>query len=222
MFWRNDSNAELGEAVAEALATMLPKLEAELRTKLRAELEAELRTEHAAAFRRETARVDAFLSDLRLRLDTDPEARTQLLLSTLGDDLRRQVDGVEQTLANLRLRLDDLTKLEREAVAIIEALESRSGTQTIRSAPERVELGDIRQAKRFGIVSIWFDGGGNDVVELRVGFEPPPEHVVGKVNTRNKLNSSFTTVVRPGEWWTTTTEGSEWGSGVKITLTEFM
>jgi hypothetical protein len=222
VFWRNDEHAARAGAVEQAVAAALPKLEAELAAKLRTELDADLRARHAAALARHAEDVDALLREVRASAEADPQARARLWMTAIGDDLRRQVATAETMLGDLRARLTDLEGLEREAVALIESLERRTGAQGVRGAPEQVDLGELRQAKRFAIVTLWFDGGGTDVVELRVGFDPPPEHVVGRVNSRNKLNSSLSTIVRPGEWWATSTDGGEWGSGVKITYTEFL
>jgi hypothetical protein len=99
------------------------------------------------------------------------------------------------------------------------ALAPFTASSGARAAPERVALQQVQQARSLGLVFAWFDGGGTDVAEVRVGLTDPPQTVVGRINSRSRLNTAVAALVRPGEWWTVTSEVGPEDSGVTVIYT---
>ena len=84
---------------------------------------------------------------------------------------------------------------------------------------EELALDEAHTAETLGHVSVWFDGGRTDVVELVVGTMDG-DMVVGRVNTRNDINSSMSTIIRPGETWMARTQKGHTG-GFRCVFTPF-
>lgn len=109
------------------------------------------------------------------RVEADPNKRLALL-----------VEGIEAALgervAALKPRIDEAEKLLERAEGVL---------APARFAPELdVEI----EAEQTGLLTLWFEGGWNDIIQVVVDGND-----VARVNTINDLCSSLAMVIRRGE-----------------------
>lgn len=149
------------------------------------------------------AGVEARVGELLERAEADPERRARLLLNAVADELREKVDRA----------LND-AEVVHAARADIEA-----ATAAVTEAPRGMSFDEVHTASRTGFLAVWSQGRATDVVDLYVGFDDPPSHFVGQLNTRNVINSYIGTVIRKGERWIAR---SKHGGDVRCRFTPFL
>ena len=65
----------------------------------------------------------------------------------------------------------------------------------------RVPLNEVQYAESRVFISLWFDGGHTDIVNLYIGLSQDDAELVGTLNTVNQFNGSVSALVRTGEYW---------------------
>lgn len=162
----------------------------------------------------------AGLSKIGSEIENDPDKRMRLLLDQVTDQIEeslnstlRKSDALSETTEIISKKADSIIELHEQLMARISG--KKPGDR--RSVP----LGELQQAESNGYVLLWFDGGGQDVVELLVGWSNPPEFLAASVNTYNQINYSAGSVVRSGEYWIATSRFPE-ESGIRCVFTPFI
>lgn len=125
-------------------------------------------------------------------LSGTPEERVRFLANRVSDELRQEIETLTADVARLKT-------LRGEAESALYKLQAALRGE--RAAPWPVTLNHVYQADVPGYVSVWFDSGRTDKIDILVGDEDPPTLCVGNLNTTNDINSYVGTIVRPGEYW---------------------
>lgn len=152
--------------------------------------------------------------ELQRTLAEDPQQRLALAVQGVSEQLAGRL---ERALADL----DALRRAVDEMKALRERLEASARGEAERAPRVFGELGRTYRAEWTGYVSLYFEGGYTDSVELRVGDTSPPTTVVCTLNSRNDINSYAGGVVRRGEYWLAASSREHGDSGVRCVFTPF-
>lgn len=151
---------------------------------------------------------DGRVDDLVAQVGATPEERTAALVAAVPAGLGQQ----------LTVLLEHAAALERAASDVEERLAAARGGHHAPRVAARLNV--VHQADAHGYVSLFFDGGYTDKVDLLAGTTDPPTELVCNLNTTNDINSYAGCVVRPGEYWLARSKRGD-RSGVKCVYTPF-
>jgi hypothetical protein len=117
----------------------------------------------------------------------------------------RQLIADTRHLERLSERAERLRDAAETALKGVQGAAIAAGVHRPRFKAERNK---VYQAEATGYVSLYFQGGFTDRIEILVGPEDPPQECVCMVNTRNEINSYAGAIVRVGEYWVARSERS--------------
>ena len=134
------------------------------------------------------------------------------------DELQAKIDAMEQQIAELagataaaRPLLEDARRLEelaeraarsrQDTEATLDGLQRAVAATGLRKPRARLPLNAVHRADVLGYVSLYYNAGFTDDIQLLVGDEDPPTEIACEANTRNDINSYAGAIVRPGEYW---------------------
>ena len=143
------------------------------------------------------ARLEARLAEVLARVGGDPNERMRFLLDAAVEDLR---GGLAQAL-----------ELVRRADALAEGSEARTRGEGEHQPRQWMELCKVHRAPFTGYVAAFQtgEGPGHDTVELVVGPEDPPLHVVCRFDAGSDSGGFAGCVVRRGEYWRASSQREE-------------
>ena len=143
------------------------------------------------------ARMGAHIVDLLARVAGDPNERMRFLLDSAAEDLR---SGLAQALEHVR-----------RADALAEGSEARTRGEGEHQPRQWMELFKVHRAPFTGYVAVFQPGErpGHDTVEVVVGPEDPPLHVVCRFDAGSDSGGFAGCVVRRGEYWRASSQREE-------------
>lgn len=170
----------------QELESRLARMESQLGERVEREVERRMTLERS--------RFDAALQRITARFEQAPEERTRYLLNDIGDALRGELEATIERL--------------RRAETALDTLESFTGAPA-RTLPTRHEANTVYRAGEIGLVTAWRQRNTLPChIIILVGWENPPDHFAGEVNTTYSPTALFTaTVVRSGQLWRVKGEG---------------
>lgn len=164
--------------------------------------------------------INAVISRMVGEIENDPEKRMRFLLDRVAGQIEesissalRQAEALSETVGNARKNADEIEELHAKLMATLTG--ARPGER------RTIPLGEMQCAESTGYVSLWFDGGHPDRIDLLVGWSDPPIERVCSLNLIYQINRYASTVVRSGEYWIAKSKYPEI-SGVKCVFTPFI
>lgn len=135
-------------------------------------------------------RVEEELTSTRMAVRTEMEQALARVEADPNKRLALLIEGIEAALGERVAAL-------RPRIAETEQLLDRAATALapVREGPRHAPAFDVEiEAEQTGLLTLWFDGGWNDIVQIVVDGKD-----VARVNSINDLASSFAMVIRRGE-----------------------